>query len=223
MADPILSLTNASAGYPGRQVLHDLSLHLLPGARLGLHGANGSGKTTLLRCLVGLHQLDQGSLKLGEQEIKRKNEIKLLRQQVGLLLQNPADMLFCPTIADDCRFGPENFGHDAEAITERIPRVLEALGISHLADAPAWKLSGGQQQAAALAAVLCCEPSVLLLDEPTTGLDLATMECLERCLDGTDTALLVVSHDHGFLQRVCHSHHHLVEGKLMDAPPSHQH
>ena len=217
----LLTLDNASAEFPGKPVLQGVNLSLEPGSRFGLHGSNGSGKTTLLRCLVGLHPFSSGVLRFEDTAISTTADFKTLREKVGLLMQHPADMLFCPTIADDCRFGPENFGHNPAEIQERIPRILETLGIGHLANLPAWKLSGGQQQAAALAALLCCNPRVLLLDEPTTGLDMATMEKLERSLDGTDTALLVVSHDHDFLKRVCDSHHHLVNGELAAAPPGH--
>jgi cobalt/nickel transport system ATP-binding protein len=194
--------------------LDGLDLELGHGDRLGLFGVNGSGKSTLLNLIMGLIPWQNGTLLLDGDPISDQAGFALLRRRVGLVMQQPENMLFCPTVREDCRFGPLNFGQDPTEIDRSVDAILETLGIAHLAEVPPWRLSGGQAQAAALAAVLACTPDLLLLDEPTTGLDQDTLDRLGAFLTETDTALLVISHDHAFLRQVCDRHLHLRDGRL---------
>src|SRR5690625_2404663 len=155
--------------------LDDLSFHIPSGTFVAIIGHTGSGKSTLIQHLNGLVSPTKGNVTIGEfnlsKEEKPKN-MKDLRSQVGVVFQYPEHQLFEETVEKDIAFGPENFGVSAEAIKERVQNVMPAVGLSldYLKRSP-FELSGGQMRRVAIAGVLAVKPKILVLDEPTAGLD----------------------------------------------------
>lgn len=198
----MLDVKNLTVTYgDGTRAVEGLSLHLEPGEKCALIGANGAGKTSLLLALVGALPAEGTVTTAGV--TLRKETLPQLRQRVGLVLQNPDDQLFLPTVERDVAFGPENLGLDREAVRQRTQAVLERLGIAHLKDRSALRLSGGEKRMAALAAVLAMEPQVLLLDEPTAFLDPRARRRLLEVLQSLPQTMLVATHDLGFALALC--------------------
>jgi len=189
-------LENLSVRLGSREVLAELSFAVAPRERVVLLGINGCGKTTLLKLLDGLLPPTGGVLRydgraldgaaLGEAAFRRR-----FRSEVALLFQNVDAMLFCPTVADEIAFGPRQLGlPDAEGRVERYARLF---GAEAWLDRPPFELSGGEKKRVALAALLAVEPKVLLLDEPTAGLDPASSARLVDYLDQRDDLTVLTS------------------------------
>lgn len=178
-----------------RPVVDALDFTLLAGERLFVLGPSGAGKTTLLHALLGFVPLASGSLTVFGQPRRRERDFVPLRGPLGLLFQDAGDQLFGPTVIEDVAFGPLNLGADPASAARTASDTLARLGIAHLAERSVQALSGGEQRLAALAGVLAMQPRVLLLDEPTTGLDAAASERLLDVLAATGLSMLVASHD----------------------------
>ncbi|MBB1026560.1 ABC transporter ATP-binding protein, partial [Dietzia sp. DQ11-38-2] len=180
-------------------VLDGADLTIPAGARLALLGGNGSGKTTLMRLLVGLNRLDAGELELdGERVRDRRADRTRLRQSVQMVLQEPDDQIFATTVRADVSFGPVNLGLDRAEVADRVDEALAALAITDLADRVPHHLSFGQRKRVALAGALAMRPRVLLLDEPTAGLDPLSCEDLLAALESlraAGAAILMATHD----------------------------
>ena len=210
----MLDLTELSVTYgDGVQGLKQVSLHLDPGEKCALIGANGAGKTTLLMAVVGVLP-GTGRVEAAGIVLSSKTQAAL-REKVGVLLQNPDDQLFLPTVLQDVAFGPENQGLSRADAEEKAREMLERLGISHLARRSALRLSGGEKRMAALAAVLVMEPEVLLLDEPTAFLDPKARRQLMEVLKILPQTMLIATHDLGFALEVCPSTLLLCGGELV--------
>lgn len=191
---PALRLEAAGVGYPGATpALTDVCLTLHEGERVALIGGNGTGKTALLKTLVGLLRPHAGRVELRGRDVTG-SPLGAVEAGAGLVFQNPDDQLFGATVREDALFGPLNQGLSPELAQERVTRALSDLGISGLAERPIEALSFGEKKRACLAGVLAMQPSLLLLDEPSAGLDprgeLAFVELLQR-LSGPGKATLV--------------------------------
>ncbi len=217
MNAPLIELNGITFGYPGasRPVFQDFNFQLLPGNHVGLTGPNGCGKTTMLHLIMGLLRPQAGRIVIFGEEVSKESDFVRVRQQVGLLFQNPDDQLFCPTVMEDVAFGPLNQGKSpAEAV--RIAReTMAKLGLAGFEDRVTHRLSGGEKKLVALATVLAMQPRLLLLDEPTTGLDEATRHRLIHILQDLDIAYMIVSHEPEFLHHTvkecCHVHSHCCQ------------
>ena len=198
----MLTINNVTVEYPdGTKAINNLSLNVKSGEKLALIGANGAGKSTLMLAIEGI--LDStGEIKIGDLVVNSKNIVKV-RQQVGMLFQNPDDQLFMATIYDDIAFGPRNAGLDEESVKYRVEDRLKLLNIEHLKDKTALKLSGGEKRMAALATVLAMKPSVMLLDEPTAFLDPNARRNLINVLNSLPHTMLIATHDLTFAKEVC--------------------
>lgn len=197
VAHSVLAVEGLHAGFPGNpDVLDCVSLAVTPGTRLALLGANGSGKTTLLRCLSGAHRPSSGQVSV-DGEALRHNAAGLNRhrQQVQLVLQDPDDQLFSADVTQDVSFGPLNLGLAEEEARARVEEALELLAVTHLAERPTHQLSYGERKRVAIAGAVAMRPSVLLLDEPTAGLDPAGVAELMATLDGLDVTVVLATHD----------------------------
>jgi cobalt/nickel transport system ATP-binding protein len=217
MSEPLIELRHITYAYPGAvsPVFQDFNFELLPDNHIGLTGPNGCGKTTMLHLIMGLLRPQAGSIVIFGEEVKKEQDFVKVRQQVGLLFQNPDDQLFCPTVLEDVAFGPLNLGKKpAEAV--RIAReTMDKLGLAGFEDRVTYKLSGGEKKLVSLATVLAMQPRLLLLDEPTTGLDEATRHRLIHILQDLDIAYMIVSHEPEFLnhtvKQCCHVHSHCCQ------------
>lgn len=200
MTVPILDVRDLSYAYPGGiPALSGIGFAIGRGRKLAVLGANGSGKTTLLLHLNGTLRPTGGTVRLdGEPVGYDRRGLAAWRRRVGLVLQDPEDQLFAATVAQDVSFGPLNAGlTDAEA-RGRVDEALTAMGIAGLAGRPTHMLSFGQKRRAAIAGILAMRPDVLLLDEPTAGLDAAGLGQLLATLDGlhaAGTTLIASTHD----------------------------
>ena len=198
----MLNIQDLSVTYPdGTEALRHVSLKLSPGETCGLIGGNGAGKTTLLMALVGLVQ-SQGRVRVEDTELTPKTLSKL-RQQVGVVFQNPDDQLFLPTVYQNVAFGLQNMGLPEQQVRQRSDKTLELLGISALRDRQAQRLSGGEKRMAALATVLAMEPKLLLLDEPTAFLDPKARRRLITVMQQLPQTMLVATHDLTFALETC--------------------
>ncbi len=156
------------------QALKEVSLTIPTGSFSAIVGHTGSGKSTLLQHLNGLLRPTEGQIQIGEYTLaeKKSNQIKELRKEVGVVFQYPEHQLFEETVEKDILFGPHNFGMEVEKAKERLPAILEEVGLSEdILDRSPFELSGGQMRRVAIAGVLITDPKVLVLDEPTAGLD----------------------------------------------------
>jgi cobalt/nickel transport system ATP-binding protein len=196
----ILEARNVSFAYgPGKWAVHDLSFALPTPERICLLGANGVGKSTLMLLLNGTLRPQQGELfVLGEPIDYSRAGLHKLRRQVGMVLQDPDDQLFGATVEQDVAFGPLNNGLTSNEARVLVAETLESLGISHLAGRPIHELSLGEKKRVALAGVLVLRPRIILLDEPTAGLDFAGISAMLGLLNElhrAGTTLVISTHD----------------------------
>lgn len=174
---PLLALTDVRYDFQADiPALAGVSLAVAPGERIALLGANGAGKTTLLRLLAGLIFPRHGSYRAFGREITEALLLRdpfglFFRKAVGIVFPNPDAQLFNPTVEEEIAFGPLQLGEPPEAVARRTREALERFGLTRLARRPPFALSTGEKKKVALASVLVMEPQVLLLDEPTAGLD----------------------------------------------------
>ncbi|MFT3803357.1 MAG: ABC transporter ATP-binding protein [Burkholderiaceae bacterium] len=195
MADYLIEASGLRVARAGRVVLDAVDLVLAPGERLFVTGASGAGKTTLLHALLGFVPCAAGSLTILGQRCRSERDFARQRGPLGLLFQDPVDQLFGPTVAEDVAFGPLNLGASRAEARRIALEQLRRLDIEALAARPVHQLSGGEQRRVALAGVLAMAPRVLLLDEPTTGLDDAARAGLIDLLDRTGLPMIVATHD----------------------------
>jgi cobalt/nickel transport system ATP-binding protein len=211
----LIYLNNIRFSYDGATtVLEGIYFTLTEGEKVGVVGDNGSGKTTLFKLLMGLLPCQQGTIELFGKRMDSAEDFSRYRLRMGLLFQDADDQLFSPTVLEDVAFGPLNQGKSREEAVQIGVRVLKDLGISDLAQRITHQLSGGEKRLAALATVLAMSPEVLLLDEPTIGLDGATKKRLTEILKELNVALVVISHDFDFLAEVTETIYSMHHGKL---------
>lgn len=195
----LLAAEGVHAGYGRSDVLDCVSLGVTAGSRLALLGANGSGKTTLLRCLSGAHTPSAGAIRVSGQLLSHTaSGLRQHRQQVQLVLQDPDDQLFSARVFDDVSFGPVNLGLPPDQVRGRVDEALALLGLESIADRPIHHLSFGQRKRVAIAGAVAMRPRVLLLDEPTAGLDPAAVAELLAALHSLEvhgTTVVASTHD----------------------------
>lgn len=175
-----------------KTLLADVSLELTE-RRIGVIGANGSGKSTLLRLLNGLVQPTSGTVTVDGADTVRA--VRAVRRQVGFVFTDPLSQLVMPTGREDVELSlrrPVRNGKERRRLAEA---ALDRFGLLGLADQSIYELSGGERQLMALAAVLAVDPSVLVLDEPSTLLDLRNRELLRRTLSGLEQQIIMSTHD----------------------------
>jgi energy-coupling factor transport system ATP-binding protein len=189
---PVIQVGRLNAGFGRRRVLRDVDFEVRPGELVALMGRNGSGKTTLLRTLLGLHAPDSGRVTVLGRDVTRTSPAELATG-VGYVPQNPSSMLFAETLRDELAFTLRH--HPGGADPEE---TLDALGLLHAIDRHPRDLSGGERERAALAAILVGSPRVLLLDEPTRGMDADARQALTVTLERLrreGTAIVMATHD----------------------------
>ncbi|MBE7030538.1 MAG: energy-coupling factor transporter ATPase [Ruminococcaceae bacterium] len=212
--------TYAKNGPFEKNALNNISFSIEDGEFVALIGHTGSGKSTLIQHLNGLLKPDSGSIEIDGVDITQKGvKLSAVREKVGIVFQYPEYQLFEETVYKDIAFGPSNLGLDKEEIDRRVRSVAEAVGLAekHLTRSP-FELSGGQKRRVAIAGVLAMEPKVLILDEPTAGLDpVGRDEILNRiCALHRDRGITVilVSHSMEDVARVAQRVMVMADGEL---------
>ncbi|KAB8334732.1 ABC transporter ATP-binding protein [Scytonema tolypothrichoides VB-61278] len=183
-------------------VLRDISFTLNPGERVALMGSTGSGKSTLLENLIGLKQALSGKIWINDILVEPKT-LPQIRRKIGFSFQDANDQLFMPTILEDVTFGLRNYGVPPAIAIDKAKHLLADFGLEAYANRSAHELSGGQRRLAALAAILALDPTILILDEPTNGLDPAWRRHLAQVLLKLPVqVILIASHDLNWLSKV---------------------
>ena len=183
-----------------RKALDSVSLAVEEGELLGIIGHTGSGKSTLIQHLNGLLRPTAGKIMLRGKDIwAQSGEIRQVRFKVGLVFQYPEYQLFEETVYKDIAFGPKNMGLDAGQIKQRVEQAMEFVGLSEsFAQSSPFELSGGEKRRVAIAGVIAMEPDVLILDEPTAGLDPSGCDSLLRRIgayhENAKATVILVSH-----------------------------
>ncbi len=196
--NPIFEFNDVKFQYSGHEdefALNGLTVQLPAGEKIAVVGRNGSGKSTFFLHCNGLYKPSSGEIYFkGKRLVYDRKALRVLRQQVGLVFQNPDDQLFSASVFQDISFGPLNLGLDDVEVKGRIQKVAEACEIAHLLDRPTHALSGGEKARVALAGVLAMEPDVLLGDEPLNSLDpwvkLSIFDILQRVHEQGKTIMM---------------------------------
>ena len=201
--DLALDLRAVRFRYPDRHVALDgLDLQVTHGERVAVLGPNGAGKSTLCLHLNGILQPTSGTVAVCGQVLSDRT-VKQVRRAVGVVFQDPDDMLFMPTVQQDVAFGPANLGLTPPEVQVRVQQALEAVGMTAYADRPPHHLSFGQRKRVATAAVLAMHPQVLVLDEPSSNLDPRARRELGEILRHLDLTMLMVTHDLPYALQLC--------------------
>ena len=205
----------------GTKALDHVTLGAWRGRITGILGANGAGKSTLFLNLNGVLTPTAGEVLLDGAPVRRDRKgLTELRRRVGIVFQDPDDQLFSADVYRDVSFGAVNLGLDEGEVRRRVEDALARTGISHLRDKPTHALSFGQKKRAAIAGVLVMEPEVLILDEPTAGLDPSgvsgLLELIGRLRDA-GMAVLIATHDMDLVPLCCDDAYLLGEGRVLAA------
>lgn len=222
MSDIIFEFKDVSFSYLNKfPALTDVSLSIKQGAKVAIIGANGSGKSTLLQMLDGLIFPDKGRAlffkdELNEERMNDEDFSRAFRKKVGFVFQNPDVQLFCPTVKEDIAFGPLQLGVSPEETKERMARLVDIFKIGPLLDRAPHQLSIGEKRKLAIASVLVIEPEVLLLDEPTAGLDpQTTRDIVDVILKAHEAGKTIISatHDLHIVEEIADTVHVFGSGK----------
>lgn len=190
-----IELDNIVFSYPdGHAALAGVSLHIEGGEKVALVGQNGAGKSTLILHLNGILRPKSGGVRVAGLDVTEKN-LGRVRAAVGLVFQTPDDQLFSPTVFDDVAFGPIYQGLPEAEVRERVAQALADVGMEGFGPRVSHHLSIGQKKRVAIATVLVMQPEILVLDEPTAGLDPRSRRGLIHLLNKLPQTMLVSTHD----------------------------
>ena len=202
MSESILRVENLSFAYPnGRQALTGITLAASPGEKVAVVGPNGAGKSTLFLHLNGILR-GSGRVQVAGLDVTDKT-LRAVRAKVGVVFQDPDDQLFSPTVFDDVAFGPLYMGCSPDEVRARVGRALSAVGMLGHEDHMPHHLSMGERKRIAIATVLAMDPEILVLDEPSAGLDPRARRNLIGLLRDLPQTLLVASHDMRLVWDLC--------------------
>ncbi|MFU0515569.1 energy-coupling factor transporter ATPase [Gardnerella vaginalis] len=198
-----IEISNLNVSYANSQspIIRDYSLSVKAGEIVAIMGKNGCGKSTLAKSICGLIKYDSGSVYINGIKISEKtskSQMREIRKNIGYVMQLPEQQLFAQTVFEDVAYGPKNFGLEGCELDSRVLNTLKSLHIEHLAQKSPFELSGGQQRLAAIAGVLACNPKILVLDEPTAGLDFEYAKIVLKILSdlhNKGVTIIVVTHD----------------------------
>ncbi|MBF0360343.1 MAG: energy-coupling factor ABC transporter ATP-binding protein [Oligoflexia bacterium] len=197
----ILETSNLSYAYSdGKKALEDVNIKFLRGSRSVVLGANGAGKSTLFLLLNGLYRPTSGKIFFdGEELVYSTKFLRKLRSRVGVLFQDPDTQLILGSLREDISFGPMNLGLERKVVEERVERALIATRLEKYADSAVHSLSYGQKRRAGIAGLLAMDPEVLILDEPTAGLDKRSQQelfdLLKELIDQRGISVILSTHD----------------------------
>lgn len=229
MSIQVKNLTHIySKGMPDEQLaLDDVSFEIADGEKVAVIGHTGSGKSTLMQHLNGIIKPSSGSIIIGDTDITDpKTVMKDVRRRVGLVFQYPEYQLFEETVAKDIAFGPKNLGLSEEEIDVRVREAIQLVGLDYddIAERSPFELSGGQKRRVAIAGVIAMEPEILILDEPTAGLDPGAhkeiLRMIEKIHSAHNNIIIFVSHNMSDVAEMADRVLVMDEGKIlmMDTP-----
>jgi len=204
-------------------ILDKLDLKFHRGDKVGLLGPNGSGKTTLFHIIMGLLKPQSGKMEIFGKGVNGNRDFRQTCKKIGLLFQDADDQLFSPTVLEDVAFGPLNLNKSKEEALEIAQKTLTFLGLKGFENRITHKLSGGEKRLVSLATVLAMEPEVLLLDEPSNGLDDKTKAKLSNVLNNLDLSYILISHESSFMEETTDSIYLMENGKIFWHNPVHHH
>lgn len=198
-----IEISNLNVSYTNSQspIIRDYSLSVKSGEIVAIMGKNGCGKSTLAKAICALIKYDSGSICVNGIKISEKtskSQMREIRKNIGYVMQLPEQQLFAQTVFEDVAYGPKNFGLEGRELHSRVLNALKSLHIEHLAQKSPFELSGGQQRLAAIAGVLACNPKILVLDEPTAGLDFEYAKIVLKILSdlhNKGVTIIVITHD----------------------------
>ncbi|PIQ90868.1 MAG: nickel ABC transporter ATP-binding protein [Candidatus Omnitrophica bacterium CG11_big_fil_rev_8_21_14_0_20_41_12] len=203
MENIIFELKDVHFSYLGKfPALGGVDIKINQGQKISVIGANGTGKSTFLQILDAIIFADQGSVSFCNEQLNEKlfdNEefSRNFRRKVGFIFQNPDVQLFCPTVKEDIVFGPLQLGFAKEQIQKRLDKLIDALGIQDLLNRPPYQLSIGEKRKVAIASTLIIEPEILILDEPTAGLDpLTTRHIIDLLIQENINGRTIITSTH---------------------------
>lgn len=197
----IIETKNLSYSYDGETAALDgLNMTFRRGGVTAVLGGNGAGKSTLFLCLDGIIKPDGGEVIInGEPIVYKKKSLNELKRKIGIVFQDPDDQLFSASVYEDISFGAVNMGLPPDEVSRRVDAAMELVGITHLKDKPTHALSFGQKKRVAVAGVIVMEPEVIVLDEPTAGLDPSgvsgLMHLLERVRKERGCTIILSTHE----------------------------
>lgn len=220
MSHHYIQFTDVHYRYPdGHEALKGVTFRITHGEKVALLGLNGAGKSTLLLHCDGLLLPSSGEVNVGDVPVCRKT-LRMVRQSVGMVFQNPDDQLFMLTLEDDVAFGPRNMGLPEEEVSRRVDMALKAVGVEALRHRSPSEMSGGQRRAAALATVLSMEPAIMVLDEPTAALDTAARRRVIDLLASFSHTILVATHDLEMAAELCPRSLFIADGRIVGDGPT---
>lgn len=198
-----IEISNLRLSYSKNQtpILCDYSLSVKSGEIVAIMGKNGCGKSTLAKAICALIKYDSGSICVNGIKISEKtskSQMREIRKNIGYVMQLPEQQLFAQTVFEDVAYGPKNFGLEGRELHSRVLSALKSLHIEHLAQKSPFELSGGQQRLVAIAGILACNPKILVLDEPTAGLDFEYAKIVLKILSdlhNKGVTIIVITHD----------------------------
>jgi cobalt/nickel transport system ATP-binding protein len=220
MSHHIVDFKDVSFRYPdGTSALRGVSFTITHGESVGVVGANGAGKSTQLLQVNGSMLPSAGRIRVGDLDVTKKTR-QDIRKKVGLIFQNPDDQLFMPTVYEDIAFGPLNLRMSAERVAERVNAALDTVGCTDLRDKAPHHLSGGQKRAVAIATVLAMAPDILVMDEPSSGLDPKSRRQLIALLHSFRHTKIIASHDLDLILDVCERCLVIKDGRIAADGPA---
>ncbi len=215
----MIEFKNVTCEYErGKTVINGASFIIESGESVGLIGANGAGKSTIMKALLGLVE-HKGEIIVDGSYVNKDN-LSDIRKKIGFVLQNSDNQMFMPTVYDDMMFGPMNYGLSREDANARVDRVLESLNIMHLKDKYNHKISGGEKRMAAIATILAMEPSVIVMDEPSSSLDPYNRRMIINAINGINETKIIASHDLDMILDVCDKVILVSEGSIKAFGPT---
>lgn len=224
MSIEVKNLTHIyNKGMPEKFVAVDnVSFTINRGEFVGIIGHTGSGKSTLIQHLNGLLMPDEGSITIDGEEITRQGFSLIdIRKRIGLVFQYPEYQLFEEDVKTDVAFGPKNLGLDEDEMSKRVRTAIELVGLDYdeVADVSPFDLSGGQKRRVAIAGVIAMQPDILILDEPTAGLDPKAhqdiLDMIQRIHENVSSIIIFVSHNMNDIARLSDRVLVMHEGKLV--------
>ncbi|MBD3344436.1 MAG: ATP-binding cassette domain-containing protein [Chitinivibrionales bacterium] len=220
MSHHIVEARGLSFTYPDSTPgLHDVSFRITHRESVAVVGRNGAGKSTLLLHINGFLHASEGEMRIGEYPIT-KELLPEVRRTVGMVFQDPDDQLFMPTVYEDVAFGPVNLGLPPDEVDRLVTMALSRVEAVKLKDRPPYKLSAGEKRSAAIASVLSMSPSILVMDEPSSGLDPHARRNLIRLLKTFEHTKIIATHDLDMALDMCERTLVVSEGKIAADGPT---